>query len=96
MKNQHDDEGISLNILRHIEDLSEEINKKMALNTNPVLRRYRLTFGLLVVFGVVAVSEGAKGLLEESGLFVGHPLYLLITGLGILIITGSLYKKLDK
>jgi hypothetical protein len=43
----------------------------------------------------VAVSEGLKGVLELVG-FAGHPWYMLLTGLAILLITGSLYKKLDK
>ncbi len=60
------------------------------------MRRYPLSFALFALFGVVAVSEGVKGILETLGIFDGHPVYMLIVGLVILVITGSLYKKLDK
>ncbi len=82
--NDKNEQEISLDILKHVENLSEQINLKMASNTKSIFRRYPLTFALLVLFGVVAVTEGIKGV------------YLLFTGLLILIITGSVYKKLDK
>ncbi len=91
----HQEPKIELDVLRHIERLTEELNKRMGKQGRGVLRRYPLSFTLLALAGVVAVSEGLKGVLEEIG-FSGHPWYLLLTGLIILIITGSLYKKLDK
>jgi hypothetical protein len=51
-------------------------------------------FMLLVVFGFIAVNEGIKGILDEIGLSM-HPLYLLVIGLVILVLTGTIYKKLD-
>ena len=84
-----------LDILRHIETLTESINKTMGARSRSVLRRYPLTFILLALFGVAAVSEGIKGILELIG-FSNHPVYLFITGLLILTVTGALYKKLDK
>ena len=87
---------INIDILRHIEHLSDQINRIMAGSAKPVLRRYPLTFALLIVFGVVAVSEGTRGVLQSFGLFNNHPWYLLVTGLFILVVTGTLYKKLDR
>ena len=91
-----EEKEISLDILHHVEHLSEQINRVMASTTRSVFRRYPLTFTLLVLFGVVAVSEGARGVLESFEMFDNHPWYLLMVGLVILIITGTLYKKLDK
>jgi hypothetical protein len=84
-----------LDVLLHIERLTEELNKQMSSRSRFVLRRYPLTFGLLALFGVVAVSEGAKGILEEAGL-LQSPAQLLFIGLFILLILGSVYKKLEK
>ncbi len=84
-----------IDALHHIEKLAEGINHEMSKRNHFVLRRYPLTFALLALFGVVAVSEGAKGLLDEAG-FKDHPLSLLLIGLVILSILGLVYKKLDK
>ena len=92
---QKDEQKVNLNILEHVEHLSREINKMMALRTRSVFRRYPITFALLVLIGVLAVSEGIKGILKSFG-FLDNPWYLLIIGLIILIFTGRLYKKLDK
>lgn len=87
---------INLNILGHIEDLSRKVNEMMAYRTKSVFRRYPITFALLVLLGVLAVSEGLKGILKELGLLEYNPLYILIAGLIVLTFTGRLYKKLDK
>lgn len=89
-------EQISLDILKHVEDLSNKVNVMVGLRTKSVLRRYPITFALIVLAGVVAVSEGLKGVVESFGIFEGHPWYLLFTGLIILVVTGTIYKKLDK
>lgn len=83
-----------LDVLRQVERLAETVNKEMNRRSRFALRRYPLTFTLLAVFGVVAVSEGVKGILEEIG-FRNHPVYLLLIGLAILIVLGLVYKKLD-
>lgn len=88
--------GTDLDLLKKFEYLSNQLNEIASFYTKSAVRRYPLTFMLLVLFGVVAVSEGAKGVLESLGIFAGHPVYLLLTGLVILIFTGNLYKKLNK
>ncbi len=84
-----------LDILHEVEKLTRKLNNYMEAQSHSVLGRYPITFTLLALFGVVAVSEGLKGVIEDLG-FAGHPVYMLLAGLAILVITGSLYKKLDK
>src|SRR3989344_1513455 len=93
--NQHE-KRVSLDILKHIEDLSNQINRMMASRARAVFRRYPITFGLMILIGVMAVHEGLKGLMKEFGLLDIDPWYLLAAGLAMLTITGRLYKKLDK
>ncbi len=83
-----------LDILRQIERLTELVNRIVAERGRPVFSRYPLTFALLVLFGVIMVSEGVKGLLEEWGLLENAPWTLLVIGIVILVLTGSLYRKL--
>lgn len=86
----------NIDLLKKFESLSNQLNQISSLYTRSATRRYPLTFTLLVLFGAVAVSEGAKGILESLGVFSNHPWYLFITGLVVLIFTGNLYKKLNK
>jgi hypothetical protein len=85
-----------LDLLLHIERLTEEMNKRMAPHSQNAFKRYPLTFTLLGLFGVVAVSEGLKKILDGISFFQNSPFWLLITGLIILTILGSVYKKLSK
>lgn len=84
-----------LDLLNKIETLTSDIDSMMRKRSRSVFRRYPLTFGILALFGVVAVSEGAKGILDIAGLG-NHPTYMFFPGLVILIVTGFLYKNLDK
>lgn len=86
---------LDIDVLMRLEDLSNKLNNIMAERAGSALQRYPLTFALLVLFGVVAVSEGVKGILETFN-FAHSPWILLCVGLLILVITGQLYKKLDK
>lgn len=85
-----------LDLLRHIEKLTEEINSMVGQSGKSVFRRYPLTFAIMVLFGVIAVSEGAKGILKSTGILESNPWYLLLIGIVLLVLTGKLYKKLDK
>ncbi len=85
----------SVDVLRHVEKLVENTNKLMEEKSKGALSRYPITFTILVLFGVVALHEGVKGVLEEFGL-IDHSVTLLIIGLAILIVTGTVFKKLEK
>ncbi|MDO8471156.1 MAG: hypothetical protein Q7S49_00905 [bacterium] len=85
-----------LDLLRHVEILTEEVNKMLGQMGKSVFRRYPLTFAILILFGVIAVSEGMKGILKSMGILDSNPWYLFLIGLVLLTFTGSLYKKLNK
>ncbi len=92
----NEDKKISLDILKHLEDLSTKVNGMMEVHTKAVFVRYPLTFGLLILAGVVAVSEGIRGVMDSFVLFQEHPWYMIAAGVLILIFTGTLYKKLEE
>lgn len=91
-----DDKGINVDVLKHIEDLSNQVNNMMESRAKNILRRYPISFGILILFGVISLNEGLKGVLEELGLLEINPWYLLGLGILVLIITGTIYKKLNK
>jgi len=94
--NEQEEKIISVDVLKHVEDLSNKMNKMMASRTEAVFSRYPVTFGILILFGAIALHEGLKGLMKDFGLLDLNPWYLLTAGLAILTITGTLYKKLEK
>ena len=85
-----------LDILLKIERLMGDINNRMSSKNQFIVKRYPLTFAILVLFGVVAVSEGIKGILDKVSFFENSPFHLLFIGLFLLVVLGSVYKKLDK
>jgi fumarate reductase subunit C len=91
MKNTNFDQ---VDILHHAEKFAETASNKMNWKSRETFKRYPIFFTLLVVFGIIAIDEGAKGIFENIG-FANHPIYLLITGIVILVITGTLFKKLS-
>ena len=93
---EQDENGIDVDVLKHVENLSNQVNKMMSSRAKAVWSRYPLTFGILILFGATALHEGLKGLMKDFGLLDINPWYLFIVGLAILTITGTLYKKLEK
>lgn len=85
----------SLDLLRHIEKLAENTNLLMEKKGKSAFSRYPITFTIFVLFGVAAFSEGLKGVLADLGL-IDHSIALLVVGFAILIVTGTVFKKLDK
>ncbi|HZX50292.1 MAG TPA: hypothetical protein VFE94_04100 [Candidatus Paceibacterota bacterium] len=69
-----------------VEKLVQE-KRKAAFN------RWPLLFTLLGAFGLVATFYGFEGVMDQTGLSE-NPWILLALGIGVLIFTGSLYKKL--
>lgn len=93
---EQNEKGINIDALKHIEDLSSKMNSIMESRAKNILRRYPITFGILILFGVISINEGLKGILEELGLLEINAWYLLGLGVLVLIITGTIYKKLNK
>lgn len=85
-----------IDVLKKVEELTNKINELFNQKGKSVFSRYPLTFALAVVFGISMVSEGVKGLLEGVSFLKNSPLTMLIAGIAVLTITGTLYKKLSK
>jgi hypothetical protein len=83
-----------IDLLKRVEELTAKINKNFGEKSHSALSRYPLTFALLILFGVTLVTQGLKDLMLEIPFFQHRPLTMLFVGLLILIITGTLYKKL--
>lgn len=85
-----------IDLLKRAEDLTVEMNKFFHKKGKSVFARYPVMFALLVIFGATLMSQGIKEIILKVSFFKEHPIIMLIAGLLILVITGTLYKKLDK
>ena len=85
-----------IDLLKKVEDLTVKANQIFGEKSKNVFLRYPMTFALLILFGVTMVSQGVKDLLMEIHFLKNNPFVMLGIGLFILIITGTLYKKLKK
>ena len=57
--------------------------------------KFPLVTALFVTFGFVATLYGFEKMIDRVDLFVEKPWILLITGLSVLVVTGTIYKKLN-
>ncbi len=67
---------------------------KLSVHRDNAFNRFPLLFTLLGAFGVVATFYGFEGLIDQISFLADNPFIILGTGLLVLILTGSLYKKL--
>ena len=73
----------------------EKLIEKIVEKRVKVQDKFPILITLLGTFGFVSVLYGFEKMIDNIDFFVSHPIVLFVTGLVILAITGSLYKKLD-
>jgi hypothetical protein len=59
-----------------------------------VFARFPLVFTLLGTFGVTTTYYGFQHIIDKIPFFANDPYLTLVVGLTVLILTGTLYKKL--
>lgn len=64
--------------------------------TQPVLKRYPLLFAFLIIFSVAAIMHGFGDIISRIKYFDNHPATLMALGILALLLTGRLYKWLEK
>ena len=86
----------NIDILKKVEELTAKVNETFGEKGRLFFVRHPLTLAILVVFGVTMVTEGSRLLLLEIPFLQNNPFTMLLIGLFVLIITGTLYTKLQK
>ncbi len=86
----------NIDLLKKVEDLTARMNQIFGEKGRGVFGRYPLTFAILIFFGVIMITDGMKELIKKIPFLKESPFLMLAIGIMILIITGSLYKKLNK
>ena len=85
-----------IDLLKKAEDLTVDLNRFFNKKGKSVFDRYPVMFALLVIFGATMMSQGIKEIIYRISYLKENPEIMLLAGLLILVITGTLYKKLDK
>jgi hypothetical protein len=67
---------------------------KLTKTRNSAFKRFPLIFSLLGTFGLVSTLYGVQHIFDKIPLLANDPLLSLGVGIGILFLTGTLYKKL--
>lgn len=71
-----------------------QIEQTVAPIRKSILKRFPVLFLLAVTFGFTATVTGIEQLLIQHQLLQQHPSVILSIGIMILVLTGTLYKKL--
>jgi hypothetical protein len=80
--------------MKQIPKAVQNVENKLANRRDTVFQRFPLLFTLLGTFGVVATFYGFEGIINRVPQLANHPIILLLVGIGTLLVTGTLYKKL--
>lgn len=86
---------MSKNNLIPFNKAEEKFIKKMIQKRNHAEVKFPLPTALAATFGFVSVLYGFEKMIDNVELFAENPIILLVTGLIILGVTGSVYKKLN-
>jgi len=82
--------------IKRIEDLTKDVHEKIEKRGQSVFARYPMLFSLLGTFGLAMTLYGIEGVVEKIPFFSGRPFLILLVGIVLLVLTGSLYKRLGK
>ena len=81
--------------LRAIVDEEHKVADAIGSKRESAFERFPLIFTLLGAFGLVATFYGFERLIDQVDFLSRNPFILLGTGLFTLIVTGTLYDKLN-
>lgn len=81
-----------------VDDVVDRVGDRIGQAISPVRKgafeRFPVLFTLLVTSGLIATMRGTELVLMKIPWLYNNPWLLLAVGVGILVLTGTLYKKL--
>ena len=81
--------------LQSLEQRTKRLNQQFDGFRKSAFARFPLAFVMLSTLGLVMTFYGFEKLIDSTPLFADRPLLLFITGVLVLLGTGTLYKKLS-
>lgn len=77
-------------------DIPETVHKAFERHRRTAFERHPFFFSTFGLFGLVATWHGFEEVVEQIEIFETYPGLLLGIGLLVLLITGRLYRQLDR
>ncbi|MDA8611350.1 hypothetical protein N9L18_00600 [Candidatus Pacebacteria bacterium] len=81
--------------IKKLESMGHSFSGRLRSARDSAFTKFPLIFVLLSSFGLVATFYGFEKVIDQIPYFIENPQAILITGIGTLILTGALYKKLS-
>ena len=82
--------------IQGVEKIVREVHDTTSKYTEPVLSRYPLLFAFLIIFSASMIMKGFERIIDQIPFLQEKPALLLLTGILLLTLTGSLYRWLNK
>lgn len=79
-----------------IEMMVRQLNDRAEKYAQPVRRRYPLLFGFFFTISLAAFFQGFEIFANNVPFFERHPFSLMAIGILMLLLTGGLYRALQK
>jgi hypothetical protein len=77
-----------------LKDKENQVLQKLDQRRQTLGQRFPLAFTLVGAFGLVATFYGFEGIINRVDFLYNNPIILLVVGIALLGVTGTLYKKL--
>jgi len=84
-----------IDTIHTLEENTQKLGSKFGSYRDTAFSKFPLLFVLLSSFGLVSTFYGFEKLIDSVPILSENPIVLLLNGLLVLVITGSLYKKLS-
>ncbi len=81
---------------KRAEQVVLDVHEEVGRYTKPALSRYPILFAFLTIFSFAAILHGFERVMDGIPFVYEHPFVLLLGGVVVLLLTGSLYKVLEK
>lgn len=79
----------------NVTDAEKDLIQKLEDRREKLINHFPLWTALVATFGVVMIFYGFEKLIDRISLLANNPWILLVTGLIVLVATGTAYKKLN-
>lgn len=76
-------------------DIEEKIAHVLTDRRDRAAVKFPLIFGLAASFGLVSTFYGFEGLINKIPMLQNNPWLVLVTGVVVLLATGTAYRKLN-
>lgn len=81
--------------LDQVTGVEKDLIQKLEHRRERLINHFPLWTALVATFGVVMIFYGFEKLIDRIPLLANNPWILLVTGLVVLVVTGTAYKKLN-